>query len=1395
MAKLTYADVKAAGTPYDAMIREAADVNGVDYDYLHKKIFNESSFDPNAKSPTGPRGLGQFTKATGRAYGLMTDEDFFDPQKSINASAAYTKDLLGTYKGDYLKAALAYNQGNGRLGAPQLAALDRGDFSKISAEGNQYMANLLDVGVVGKSPLRKYFDQPNAPKRSADLDEFTQGVSVTPKIQRGNINGPQSFDLALGEAPQTQSTFREMELRQNGPDKDLFDGTWDTVKASLATSVPAQILRNITVEEHDPLDWVKTSDTSDWTDEDFENIRKEGVDPKYFSFIFDNTRGHKSRLGEAIKLAKENMEYDRTISSSGLGAQLTGGLAGAALDPLTYVPVPGTAGASFAARVGKQAVFSSGMSVASEGLRSQATGIEGHYAAAAVGGAVVGGVAAAALDRFIAKAATAPQGRPEMPDGDLEAVLARHGEASQPNAEVPLPEGMEPTVKQPREDAQDDDYLEKILGMHGERHTRQEGLKDLPDDTIEGILARHQESSEPNEFFGTQVRLQGREAARASGQDDPTRLPWNSDDTPETHEGVDYVPYPAERNAVRLRDGSIISGSNPLNPQTLKMVASLEPQRSARGFTVGDITEIGYTLNRTADPEILDIGNKLFRSTVQTESGSNGRFGATASDVVERLRGEDHVNYGKLNDLTEKLLNEDPAYAGRQGSRDSLTERAYRRVAEAIEDQTKLKMAKLSKQERELMDLINEHFKRKQDVLENPAQFGNSASQSLLDSTRHQGHYVPNVYDDAAKALFIKKFGGADGLQEGIRESWLASYTARPHVRQRVDKMVKESLEKEGKVVTPEMLKEAVQRYAHDKAFGIAHTADFNRSALIDDGLDSLVGAENNNFLEARNLFDSDIPVTLTDGSTFSVNDLRVYDFAKLMPSYDRRINGDVGIMAATGEGTDALKAKILSIQTKQGNTKEVAALEDAVKLLTGRARRSPDSTFGTALRILNDLSFATKNAYMAAQNFTEVAGMVTNGHLRMLMHGVPYLREMTTWGSKISPENLKEMHGLIFGRELDDTIRPRRQDIVDRLRQTGSSAFGAEMVGSLKYGSQELAARSPFTKLLTETSNYIIDAGRQGALLDLVNAAHGAEAKIFTPDRLRMLSITPQQFGAMKQAIKQHLVPDGKGFKIKDPAALRADPRTMDIWRLGDKVADESLLRPHKLSSQDTKALGAGWHMALQFKKFVLRSLNARLMRGIYDSTKNGRGIDFAIQSVVATGLATSFYVAQRYVQAQGMPQEARKDFLKNSFTPEMLGWAAMSRNNIIGSPIGVANFIAAPLGYDPAAAVRTSVLPRGPEFTPKDRPVRYSPLRSDGVQQPLSRVLEQVPGAGILGSVYQVGANAEGLWGSSRNSQELGYMTGLYNGLRGLVPNDPVSQRALSALMQEQGMEYRKR
>ena len=58
---------EAGGSPYDGIMKAIAEEKGINYDLWHRQIFLESSFNPKAQSPTGPRGLGQFTKEIGRA--------------------------------------------------------------------------------------------------------------------------------------------------------------------------------------------------------------------------------------------------------------------------------------------------------------------------------------------------------------------------------------------------------------------------------------------------------------------------------------------------------------------------------------------------------------------------------------------------------------------------------------------------------------------------------------------------------------------------------------------------------------------------------------------------------------------------------------------------------------------------------------------------------------------------------------------------------------------------------------------------------------------------------------------------------------------------------------------------------------------------------------------------------------------------------------------------------------------------------------------------------------------------------------------------------------------------------------------------------------------------------
>ena len=71
---------------------------------------NESQYNPNAKSKTGPIGIGQLAADTAKGYGLDPSERT-DGFKNIDASLAFMKDLQGKYKNDPQKMALAYNQG------------------------------------------------------------------------------------------------------------------------------------------------------------------------------------------------------------------------------------------------------------------------------------------------------------------------------------------------------------------------------------------------------------------------------------------------------------------------------------------------------------------------------------------------------------------------------------------------------------------------------------------------------------------------------------------------------------------------------------------------------------------------------------------------------------------------------------------------------------------------------------------------------------------------------------------------------------------------------------------------------------------------------------------------------------------------------------------------------------------------------------------------------------------------------------------------------------------------------------------------------------------------------------------------------------------------------------
>lgn len=1278
-----YSQVRAEGTPYDSTVRSAAEEQGIPYNLLHKLIYIESRFDPNAQSPTGPKGIAQFTKATGKAYGL-SDADRLDPIKSIKAAATHLKDLLKSTNGDQSLAALAYNQGLGASGRKQQEAMKLGNHEGVSKEGLNYMSMMQDS--IEPSQVGKY--------------EFpsSHAGGALPKA----ASFPEPSGRGLSPRVPTHAEQLQTAGKAQGSDADptLFQGVGTAAAEGITNSTIGSGIR-AAVNGHG-LDVIKDIYAPAWTNsykftpEDEQAIRDSGLPASYINTL--GGASNSSNLREMISHAQDSKRYTDTLQDTGAGAQLVGGIAGAIGDPFSYVPIVGASANAtkfLSTQVLKRA--------ASIGLQSGA--------AAGVGEAV----------------------RTSVVGGDLDLDTAIAG-------------GI-------------------LFGG---------GLSVLADG-LGSAMGR------------TVSRLEANETARLTGQDSLARnMAVVADETIPTQNinGIDFKEGRAGDGAVVLMDGTTVSATSPLHPRFHEV-----PERAAAGVQTGGFTELGLKVLRSENPTIRGIGQDLMRSPTGMQSGSNGASKMVASDIADYLKSQDNMFFNDFNTKSNALFN-DPAFAFGAQPREVALGHSYRRISDAIENPEKYSQS-LTKAEKELMESINTQMSSKLDDLMNPSKFGNKESKALLESTAHGEKYVPNVYDDIALNTYTQRFGGTKGLQDMISKSWMQGYNSNPKVKARVDARIKAA--HTGDALTPEGLRAAAEKLANDKAYGIAYNSEFTYSAVTNDAIDAGKGLENNSFLDARHPFDSDSPVKMDDGTDFRVNDLRSYRLERLLPQYSRRVNGDVAVMGATGKTIRGVKESITALNyatSRDGKLKsEGEALMGSLSILTGRSRREGDGVFGTLLRSMNDAAFVTKNAYMGVQNITEIAGLVTKGHTTALLHGVPMLNKLMGGLKKNDPESIKALQQIVFGKELDDSLRPRRADIRETLRANSDAPdWFVGTAANIKYVTGEISAKSPLTKVLQSTTNYIVDAARQGFLNDIVTSALKGSDDAFGASMRKAASISDKQWKGMNDVIRDFITVGQDGKMVIKEGMMR-DPRAFDLWRMGDKLASEAIQRTGGLGSQSSKAYGPMVNMALQFKTFVLRGVNSKALRSFYDATKNGRAIENIANAAIGVGLALPFYMASTYTKSLGVPEAQRQAFLDKQFEPEMLAYAALSRSNILGTPLGVANIISAPLGFDQGAAVRTSILPKeAPNKT--DRPEMFtSASKTFG-----SGLLDQVPALGLAANAVSAGHNAAGLYSSKGGGEALAYRTGLYNSVRNLVPNDPLSQSLLLKWFEAQGIQAKK-
>ncbi|WP_281888176.1 lytic transglycosylase domain-containing protein [Paenibacillus sp. YYML68] len=99
-------------TEYEELIQAASRRHGVPSDLIKGVIDAESSFNPNAVSRAGAKGLMQLMDATGAALGVTNP---FNPAQNIEGGTKYLSELLMKYNGNESVALAAYNGGPGRM--------------------------------------------------------------------------------------------------------------------------------------------------------------------------------------------------------------------------------------------------------------------------------------------------------------------------------------------------------------------------------------------------------------------------------------------------------------------------------------------------------------------------------------------------------------------------------------------------------------------------------------------------------------------------------------------------------------------------------------------------------------------------------------------------------------------------------------------------------------------------------------------------------------------------------------------------------------------------------------------------------------------------------------------------------------------------------------------------------------------------------------------------------------------------------------------------------------------------------------------------------------------------------------------------------------------------------
>lgn len=104
--------ISSGNIAIDALVQEAASLNGLDPCLILSIMRAESAFNRSAVSVKGAMGLMQLMPETATRFGV---KNFFDPRENVLGGSRYLRWLLDRFSGDVRLALAGYNAGEGAV--------------------------------------------------------------------------------------------------------------------------------------------------------------------------------------------------------------------------------------------------------------------------------------------------------------------------------------------------------------------------------------------------------------------------------------------------------------------------------------------------------------------------------------------------------------------------------------------------------------------------------------------------------------------------------------------------------------------------------------------------------------------------------------------------------------------------------------------------------------------------------------------------------------------------------------------------------------------------------------------------------------------------------------------------------------------------------------------------------------------------------------------------------------------------------------------------------------------------------------------------------------------------------------------------------------------------------